>query len=369
MNDTTLLEEALKKKGAPLTLTFFSELAKPTPKPWLIKNVISRGETSSWIAPPGKGKSALLTDMCVDLAGGTDWRGYRVKRRSGSVIFALERADLTKRRLTSHRMRDQLPDDLPIAVVGQIIDLMNTGCVGAIVDAIKRAEDGFKCEVGLAVFDTYSKGIAAGGGDESSAKDQNIAVANLRRVIDQIGIHIATIGHTGKDQSRGERGSNAHLADVDVQVQISGDAVKTATVTKANDQPEGPLTSFRLEPYDFGADEDGDPFRTYILSKEVITGAAATDRKLSDHQKLAIEAMAEAILAHGQPAPPEYELPTGHKIVADERWIAELHRRRVIDPEAGNPRARFTELRRGLNARKLIGVRDAFVWLPRLPQP
>jgi AAA domain len=47
----------------------FDELTDAPPKPWLIKNVIARGETSSWIAPPGKGKSALLTDIAVHLAG------------------------------------------------------------------------------------------------------------------------------------------------------------------------------------------------------------------------------------------------------------------------------------------------------------
>jgi hypothetical protein len=31
----------------------FDELTDAPPKPWLIKNVIARGETSSWIAPPG----------------------------------------------------------------------------------------------------------------------------------------------------------------------------------------------------------------------------------------------------------------------------------------------------------------------------
>ena len=111
---------------------------------------------------------------------------------------------------------------------------------------------------GFGDLDTYAKGIAAGHGDESLAKDQNATLANLRRVLDNANVHIATVGHTGKDQSKGERGSNAKLADVDLLVQISGDIIKTATVKKANDQPEGALTSFRLEPYDFGLDEDGD---------------------------------------------------------------------------------------------------------------
>jgi hypothetical protein len=34
------------------------------------------------------------------------------------------------------------------------------------------------------------------------------------------------------------------------------------------DQPLGPLTSFQLEPFDFGPDEDGDPFLTYITAKQ-----------------------------------------------------------------------------------------------------
>ena len=39
-------------------------------------------------------------------------------------------------------------------------------------------------EVVLAIFDIYAKGIAAGGGDEDKAKDQNIVQANLRRLFE-----------------------------------------------------------------------------------------------------------------------------------------------------------------------------------------
>jgi AAA domain len=341
-------------------LTFFDQLTDAAPKPWLIKNVIARGETSSWIAQPGKGKSALLTDIAIHVAAGKDWRGFRTKGRSGVVIFALERADLLRRRLIAHRRRDDLPI-LPIAVVGQVIDLMHKSCVDLILGAIQQAEQHFGCEVGLVIIDTYPKGIAAGGGDESLAKDQNIVLANLRRVLDQVNIHIAGIGHTGKDESKGERGSNARLADVDLLVHVSGDVIKTAVVNKANDQPEGALTSFRLEPFDFGPDEDGDPFRTFILSDEIITGVAA-DRPLSDRQRLALEALSETALSCGRDAPLDYQLPHGIKVVAADEWKAELFRRKVLDEDAKNPRARFNELRTALAAKKVIGVRDEMVW-------
>jgi hypothetical protein len=353
---------AEKKPNTFIKLTYFEELAEVKPKPWLIKGVIARGETSSWIAPPGKGKSALLIDLSVHLANGKDWRGYRTKARCGVVYFAIERVDLAKRRLTAHKRRDNLPI-LPIAVAGQVIDLMDRNCANSIITAIEEAEQHFRCGVGLAVIDTYPKGIAAGGGDENQARDQNIVLANLRRVLDRLPIHIAGIGHPGKDETRGERGSNARLADVDVQVQISGDTIRTATIKKANDQPEGTLTSFCLEAFEFGLDEDGDPFRTFILKEEVLDSGGTVQQNLSNKQKLALGALIEVTLSYGQDAPREYDLPQGVKVVSAEQWKTELFRQNILDKDARNPRARYSELRNSLRTKFLIGVRDDWVWL------
>lgn len=347
-----------------LPLTFFNDLSDtPAPKPWLIKNVIARDEISSWISPPGKGKSATLVDVAIHQAGDMDWRGFKTKGRAGVVYFALERADLVRRRLIAHKLRDNLRD-LPIAVTGQVINLLDRSCVDIILATIWEAEQHFACEVGLAVFDTYAKGIAAGGGDEDKAKDQNIVHANLRRVFDRgCHLHIAGIGHTGKDESRGERGSNARLADIDLQAQITGDLIKTVTVKKANDQPEGVLTTFKLEPFDFGLDEDGEPFRTFIVSRELCAGEQGAGRqRLSNKQTLALRALADVILAQGRDPPPDYQLPFGVKVVATESWEAELVARDVLDPKAANPRARFRELRNALATRNLIGSRDQWVW-------
>jgi hypothetical protein len=346
-----------------LPLTFCSELGEAKPKPWRIKNVIAAGEVSSWFGPPGAGKSAGLTEIHIALACRPQWRGYRIKENFASIYFALERGDLVKRRLVAHRLRDDLPADLPIAISSGVIDVMSRSCVDLIVDAIKRTEDHFGRGVGLATFDAWSKAIAAGGGDEQQAKDQNIALANMRRVLDKVNIHIATIGHTGKDENRGERGSNAKKGDIDLEVQISGETIKSAVVTKANDQPEGLLTSFQLEPFDFGLDEDGDPFRTFIVAKEIVSGADTTKRRLSDQQRLALEALAEATLKHGVELPSSYRLPAGLKSVTADQWRDELYAKGVLDRTAKNPRARLFELRNRLQAKRLIGVHDDLVWL------
>jgi hypothetical protein len=309
-----------------------------------------------------------LTDIAIAGASNQQWRGYRTKENFASIYFALERADLVKRRMIAHRLRDKLPDDLPIAISGGVVGVMNRSCVDLIIDAIKRTEDQLSRGVGLGIFDTWGKAIAAGGGDEQQAKDQNIALANMRRVLDKVNIHIATVGHTGKDESRGERGSNAKQGDIDLEVQISGEGtIKSAVVTKANDQPLGPLTSFQLEPFDFGPDEDGDPFRTYIVAKEIIAGAVSK-KPLNDKQQLGIEALAEAILKHGIELPSSYRLPVGLKSVTKAQWEAELYRLGVLDRKAANPRARLSELRQALQRKHVIGVNDELVWLTITPQ-
>jgi hypothetical protein len=185
------------------------------------------------------------------------------------VYFAFERADLVRRRLAAHARRDGY-EGLPIAVADQLVNLLDpsTSRSSWTPSAQSRTSPGRGS--GLIIMDTFSKGIAAGGGDEDKAKDQNAVLANLRRVQQRTDAHVALIGHTGKDENRGARGSNAHLGDVDTMVPNRGDLTKTAEVIKGNDQPEGVLTSFDLELFEFGLDEDGDPITTAIVSDAAV---------------------------------------------------------------------------------------------------
>jgi RecA-family ATPase len=139
-------------------------------------------------------------------------------------------------------------------------------------------------EIGLVIVDTFAKLIAAAGGDENSAKDQGAVFGNVQRVKNVTGVHVALIGHTGKDESRGARGSNALLGDVDVMITISGEETKTVTITKANDAPEGPLFSFRSEVHEFGTDEDGDPITVNIVEAADAPAPASRSAKLSANQ-------------------------------------------------------------------------------------
>jgi len=178
--------------------------------------------------------------------------------------------------------------------VGDMVDPRNAKRIAA---TIHEAEEALGVPIGLAIFDTFAKLIAAAGGNENDAKDQGMVFANLQRVKNVTGVHLAIIGHTGKDVSRGMRGSNAALGDVDLMVEISGDIVRTATVTKANDAPEGPLFSFKSEVHEFGTDEDGDAITVNIVGSETVTETAVkrSEPKLTgQNQKLLFRILHDA---------------------------------------------------------------------------
>jgi hypothetical protein len=267
--------------------TFDDMSGETAAKNWLIKGIFAKGETSAWIAPPGGMKSALMAEASICVAAGLDWHGKRNKGAVGVIYFALERADLVEKRIKAHCLKLGLKS-APIAVVAATFGLIKPETIMKVIATIREAEAALGINVGLFIFDTFAKLIAAGGGDENQAKDQGAVFANLQRVKDATGAHIAIIGHTGKDVQKGARGSNAILGDVDMMVSLSSDMmVRTATVTKANDGPEGPLFSFTSEIHDFGLDEDGDQITVNIVSTDEVALPVPSQHepKLTANQK------------------------------------------------------------------------------------
>ena len=352
-----------------LPFTLFVEIELSGHKKWIIKGVLAKRETSSWVAPPGKLKSALMCEISVHAAAGWDWRGYRTKGPCGVVYFAFERAVLVQRRLAAYRQRFGVTE-LPIAVVGHLIDIMDPSCAEVMIATIYAAEERFETAVGLVIVDTFAKGVAAGGGDEDKAKDQGRALANLRRVQDATGAHVAIVGHTGKDEARGARGSNAHAGDVDVMVQIRGDEVKIADVVKANDQPEGVLTRFQALTHNFGLDGDGDPITTVILDPEQLrqkaSGSAQRHEQpnLSKSSQIALRSLRKALAERGEVRAPSSDIPPGTRVVSIEQWRDHAYRMGISASES--PRAKQIAFQRAcesLIAAQQVAVCDPFVWV------
>ena len=282
------------------SISYFEDFNRALKLDWVIKNLFAREHTSYLIAPPGGGKSALLSSAVTYLGVGKDWRGFKIPKRCASVIIPLERGSLVKKRIWAESAREGL-GEVPVAVSPGMIDLRSPKCVDEMVGTILQAEDRFGLEVALLNIDTFGKAIAAGGGDEDKAKDQNPAWGNLRRVHEAMArwhsIHVNVIGHTGKDQSRGARGSNAAEGDNDLLLQIRSDGpIKDVEIVKANELPEGPLMRFKMSPFNTAeVDEDGCPIEVWILDSEELAAAKSGIRRpLKPNQKTAYRILYDA---------------------------------------------------------------------------
>jgi hypothetical protein len=361
-------DDERRDQKTPLPFTTFDQSsATPASKPWLLKGLLARGETSGWVGPPGSLKSAILTSVAYAIAAGRDWCGKRCKEKCAVLYVALERADLVRLRLHAYYVRDE-EAGLPIAVVGRVIDLMDQKTVPIIVATIDAVEAEFGIDVGLVIIDTLPKAIAAGGGDEDRAKDQGRVFANLQRIKEQRNVHVALVCHPGKDVSRGPRGSNASTADFDAQIEISGTDIRTATVTKANDMAEGVVASFEPKSIGFGNDEDGDPVDVCIA--EPVAGAPVRSAKAARPPRtpkaaaIALAALREAIDELGEVPPASNHLPPGIKTVTEAQLRLYAYKRGISGGEERAKQKAFRVAFDHLNGSEFM-MWDDHIWLIR----
>jgi AAA domain len=347
-----------------LHFEMFDDAAEDVEKQWLLKGLIALGEDSSWFGPPGSMKSALLLDMAFHITMRRPWRGHEYvyydeveahHEPRAIIYFALERDGLVRARMGAYRARDKPGVPLPVAIVTSSIDLLDPACVDQIANVIYEIERKTRIPVGLLIFDTFSKAIA--NGDEDKAQTQNLAAANLKRIHEEFNVHIATIGHTGKNANAGERGSNAREGHVDLQVQISGnDNVRTAAVVKANDQAKRTIASFRMEEVTV-VRPDREPYTTHIVAAEQPTSAARTavSKPLTGKAAQALEALRRAI-ANGRDG-----------AVHADYWKEELTKDGLIKADDKNSRTTFKRIRDALSQQ--IIEADGFVRIKIPPPP
>jgi hypothetical protein len=165
----------------------------------------------------------------------------------------------------------------------------------------------------------------------------------------------------GIDATR-PRGHTSLAGAVDAQIAVKRDTADNilVTVERMKDGPDGESLLSRLDPLEVGLNSDNDPISSCVVVALEST-ATPVARELTNRQRLAMEALHEAAWKHGRLPPAEYELPQGIKVVTADQWKDELHRQNILE-NVGNPRARYAELRNSLRTRKIIGVRDQYVW-------
>ncbi|HEF4747423.1 TPA: AAA family ATPase [Burkholderia multivorans] len=222
------------------------ELEALPPPRWLVPGILVEGSLAAIYGAPESGKSFLAVDMSMAVAGGVDWHGRPVER--GAVLYvAAEGAPGLGKRVRAWRLEHGaqghafdfrlMRDELNLAAE-------RDGGVRAFAQAVTDELGPLK----LVVIDTLNQ--TAAGADENSAKDMGRYIASMKRLRDETGAAVVVVHHSGKDVSKGMRGSTAILGAMDTTVEVERDGdgrAITVAVRKQKDTEREPPMRFNLE--------------------------------------------------------------------------------------------------------------------------
>lgn len=252
----------------------------------LVEGLLDRGTLSTVYGPSNSGKTFVVLDMAFAIACGRPWAG-RETTRSGVLYLALEGGSGIRKRFEAlHR---EYPDADPagLMLATDSIDLFGgQDDTRAVIDAAQSIPGG----CGLIVVDTLARAMA--GGNEDTAADMGKLVRNVDTIRAATGAHVLLIHHSGKDTTRGARGSSALRAAVDTEIMIAGGTLtneKQRDLEKAGDVP------FTLASVHIGEDDKGRPVTSAVVRFGVHEVQPAAS--LSEAEREALDALCAVMSA------------------------------------------------------------------------
>jgi hypothetical protein len=226
---------------------------------YVVKGTLQRASYAAVYGAPGAGKTFVTLDVSYHVAAERPWMDRRV--RGGLVLYlAYEGAGgLTKR---AQALRQKYgAADVPLYVVDAAFNLREQSgrqALGAVIAELPAKPV-------LIVIDTFARALM--GGDENSAQDVGAFNASVAALIASTGACVLIVHHSGKDKTKGARGSSALLGALDTEIEVDMGVVRA---TKQRDVELGDGIGFKLTPVAVGIDEDSEPLMSCVVEPGVI---------------------------------------------------------------------------------------------------
>lgn len=228
---------------------------------WVIKDIIPESSGLTMIfGAPGTYKSFISIDMALSMANGIDWHGKRVKQRSVLYIAAEGQMGVLKR-FEAWRIHKGLETLSCVSILPIATKLDDKQDLAELFDTISNLSPMPE----FIFFDTLARSMD---GDENYKVDMNTVVSAADRIRHDFGIQIVVIHHSGKDSTKGARGSNSLEGATDTSFLIEkGTDDFTAVMTcerQKDDMASAPL-GFIMKSIDLGVKNiDGDDINSLI---------------------------------------------------------------------------------------------------------
>ena len=245
------LESEIEDDGAlkPYRLLDQDDVWSMPPVEFLVDELIPERSFARIYGAPGSGKSFLAIDMALSVAHGVDWQGKKVKQGPVLYIAGEGLGGFGKRwkAWSMHHKLEQKPDMYLLPVAVNMMDEQDVARLCLTVEEMGR-------EWALVIVDTVARAIA--GADENAAQSIGMFVQACDRVRGVAGGTMLAVHHSGKDSSRGARGSNALLGALDTSIVVGKlDDVVTIKVEKQKDAEPIDEMSFNMVSVQVGVTE------------------------------------------------------------------------------------------------------------------
>ena len=326
---------------------------------YLVKNWLDRGTASVVFGESNVGKTFFALDIAMHVAAGAAWCGNRAYKSPAPVFFlAAEGGVGINNRLAA--LRQKKPNLFTkaqgnLTILPTIIDLKGSVDAAAICDAIHdKTNEG----ASLIVVDTLARSM--GLGDENSSQDMGAVIRNIDKIREATGAHVMIIHHSGKDTSKGARGSGSLRAAVDTEIELTvEEGVITAAQVKQRDMQKGSDFHYRLSSVEIGKDEDGDSVTSAVIEA---TEPVKKRIKLKGKNLIAMQALQNAIEGHGE-VKSGSQYPANRQCVSEEKWKEFCYRHNLTNGESKSAfRMAYARASDALNDMGAVRIFDGFVW-------
>ena len=339
----------------------------------VIDGMISRGDLCAWYGAPKSGKTFLGVHAAACIGYGRPFFGHAVD--PGLVIYvAAEMGGRAQRRALAwrHGYADYLGEArreaTPVAIIPRVVNLMDTRAVNSLLDTALALIDRLGKAPRLVVVDTLARSLI--GGDENTAKDMGLAVAAAMRMRDRLGLATLLIHHSGKDVTKGARGSNALLAAVDMQLRVekAGEGRHLFEVEDSRNGDEGIRRAFTLPVVELvpaNATTGRQAISTCYVAEGGEAQAASRSARVEPTgatQRIVLQVVREVVAEYGEPVPPTSTIPPGRRWVKTETVIARAADRLPGEPEGFRARGTVKRTLKSLQAGGFIGSQAGHVW-------
>jgi len=299
----------------------------------------------------------------MHVAARKDWHGNRAPaEHAGPVVYVAGEggAGINNRIAAIRRHRGDLWEGIDLYdgfhLLPTTLDLCTSTDAAHLADVLVRV---WQKPPSLIVIDTLARSM--GNGDENTAKDMGQFVRSVDFLREKTGAHVMVIHHSGKDSTKGARGSGSLRAAADTEIELTRDGVTIIAETKKQrDMPTGAIFAYMLKGVLIGHDEDGDAVTTAVV--EPTEAPAKRAPRLKGQALIAMQAFGDALAAHGA-IKHGGDFPPNRQCVSLDHWREACDRHSLTDGGSDSAaRTAFGRAWKALQEKQIIRVIDGFAW-------